>query len=253
MRFRTQTLGETLLEYGRCWLRLASWPARSCFRAGWRLGGKSFRFMITWGGCENDLSVSVALPFLGSAHVGMEYVLPEGWMNRNYARCTGIRVFDWKIWIDIWNDDSWGGGNTVKWTDPSTWGRTTGYSFHGPKYPWSSMTFDPLRFLLGRMEVEKKDVREERVRVPMPEGNYDATVTLYRQVWARERLPWSSQVAHRAEIEPDEPIGVPGKGTTAYNCGDDAIYALTCNARRASEAAGKLAERAMDTRERHPV
>jgi hypothetical protein len=40
-------------------------------------------------------------------------------------------------------------------------------------------------------------------------------------------------------IDNDEPIPLPGKGTTSYNCGDDASYSISMVYRGSLEATAK--------------
>lgn len=65
----------------------------------------------------------------------------------------------------------------------------------------------------------------------MPEGGYDVTVRTYTQVFKRPRLPFK-WTYHRATVECETGVPVPGKGTTEYNCDDDAIYSFTFAGRK---------------------
>lgn len=239
----------SLWKQGRYYVH--SSHGRGVLRFNWRFGGTSCRFTLSVGGVENGVTLGFALPFIGRFYVGFERTALSQYFP-DEPRETGIRIFDWAVWIDLWNDDTWGAGNTVKWTDPSTWGKEGPYSDSGRKYPWSSMNWHPLRTLFGKMETWTKNERTKWARIPLPEGNYDAEVTLHTRVWKRPRLPWPSKQKPRAIVKPEKPIGVPGKGTAAYNTGKDAIYELTCTARTAEAAVAKVVDSVLNQREQYP-
>lgn len=76
---------------------------------------------------------------------------------------------------------------------------------------------------------EEEQVR--RVVVYLPEGPVECRVTLTRRRWVYRWAPksWVGRSDWYATIQPltEEGIPVPGKGTTFYNCGPDAIHALS--------------------------
>jgi hypothetical protein len=55
----------------------------------------------------------------------------------------------------------------------------------------------------------------------------------------------------RAEITPDKPIPVPGKGENSWDCDDDASYGMTCAAQTPAEAVAHYSASIQRDRQRH--
>jgi hypothetical protein len=131
------------------------------------------------------------------------------------------------------------------------------WSFWHPTMEWSSRTpkwrnghFDPADFLLGRHKYSSEELSTENVEVPMPEKTYAGTVTLTRDTWKRPRWPFSRSI-YRANIEVEGGVPHPGKGENSWDCGEDATYGMTCPARTAEQAVGKLVESVLSSRRRY--
>lgn len=84
-------------------------------------------------------------------------------------------------------------------------------------------TFILNELLLGRRKCEKGVIEERAVTIPMPEAEYPATAKLCWQRWTQPRAPWWKREEIYVDFEIPGGIPHPGKGTTEYNCGDDAL------------------------------
>lgn len=145
-------------------------------------------------------------------------------------RTTGIRIFDNAIWIDIWvNENEWR-------RDWPFWKKTHRIS--------------PADILLGRPEHCEGEVSEHQVMVKMPEGEYPAKVKMFTSTWKRPRWPFAKRL-RRADIEPETPIPLPGKGENSWDMDDDATYSMTCPAESPEEAAIRLAASVIRDREKY--
>lgn len=188
-------------------------------------------------GCEDHVSLHFGLPFLFDVYLTFEGMGTQLLADRlipkdDEGRETGIRFFDGGVWWDIWHTDM-------------SWSNTT------PR--WRHGNWHPLDTLFGRTNYTSRDLRTERVEIPMPEGVYPATVRFFASTWQRPRWPWAPLTRRlvRAEITPDRPIAEPGKGENSYDQDDDAMYSLTTNASRTEEAIAAVVESVLRTRRRY--
>lgn len=185
---------------------------------------------------ENTLTWHVCVPLL-SLYCGVEG--PQ-WL-RNLARwlCRhekyehemqreiSLRVFDNKVWFTLWmNPDSW--------------------SSKEPR--WRRFTFDPESIVFGAKRYSEENARTMQVLVPMPEGAYPATLTMFDGVW-RDRF--RRLVIARAQV--DIPGGIPfeGKGENSWDCGEDATYGMTTPAELPEEAIAAVVKSVMRERRKH--
>lgn len=198
-------------------------------------------------------------------HVDFSLDLDEGEVSGGVA-LTPIAVW-WAV-IDVWKHvqrfgpwDEPGGWKSYKkdikvsfhegtlfwtfWYDQSHWSN---------KMPrWRSGSFTPMDRLFGYADHTKETVKGPvDVLIPMPERPYKATVEIRRETWKRPGLPWKTNEVVRAEIDSKgDPIPLPGKGTTSYNCDEDATYGLITPARTVSEAIGETVKSVLRSRERY--
>lgn len=137
----------------------------------------------------------------------------------------------------------------LRWHDGSLW-----WSLWHPTMEWSSRTpkwrhgsFSPADWLLGKPVYTRRDLSTEAVEVPMPERLYGATVQLYEATWRRPRWPFA--VRNRlATIEVPGGIPQPGKGENSWDCGEDATYSLSCEARTPAQAVGRMVATVLTSR-----
>ena len=141
-----------------------------------------------------------------------------------------LSVHDWKAWFSIWKKEH-------EWSSSDPW--------------WMSFNFslNPLD-LFGSQNYDSQLVEAREVDVPMPEGTYKGTVELRADTWKRPHLPWGKTIL-RTHIDMQEPIPHPGKGTTSYNCGDDATHGMCCTARTVEEGIGTLVASVLRNRKRY--
>ena len=219
----TQGFAWSELRHGRAWVHLGEvvlvWE--------WSLGGSFCHASVDVGG-EDDLKFSLAIPLL-AFWLHIENLLPHTCLPRSGSRTTGLRIFSGAIWVDLWNDNSWGGRDK----------------------PWyQSWNLSLADTFLGQQLYGERPLGDGRVTVDMPEGLYPATVTLFESSWHRPRWPRTRRLL-RATITPDLPIPIPGKGENSWDCEDDATSSLTCPVATAAAAAATLRESCMETRQRH--
>lgn len=144
------------------------------------------------------------------------------------SRELSLRVHDWALWWDVW-------------VDP------TGWSSKRPK--WRDGSFHVLDALFGKHEYESIPLKTATIQIPMPEGLYKGTCTLSEDVWKRPR--WFAKKIRRAHVDMVEPIPFPGKGSESWNCGDDAAFGMTMQARTIGDAIGAMVASVTNSRHRN--
>jgi len=182
-----------------------------------------------WG--EEAIHAHFCLLRLG-VYVGFDGALARRLAGkRERGRDYGIAIHDGKIWIKLGEDPMCSNHN-----DP--W--------------WWNIVIDPARLLFGRMRHSEVTVSKTETVIPMPEGSYPCVVELRDERWQRARLPFASQKLRRAHIEIESGgVPVPGKGESAWDCGDDAIYSLCCPAETVEEGIAAYVQSAMKSRRRY--
>lgn len=201
----------------RAWIG-TSWNLRSTFaHLGARLDD------------DAEMVLSVAFPPVALWFAFGSWELLRGAFRRWGERETRLSFHDGSFW---WN----------LWTDPNGWSNET------PR--WRQGSFNVVDALLGAEQVSKQAAGVPvAVKVPLPEGVYDASVVLFEM--RRERPRWFSAYSRHAEIVPARAIPIPGKGENAWDCADDGIYSLCCKARGPADAVTKLVGNVLRARERH--
>lgn len=175
--------------------------------------------------------------------------LPDAWLRRvlpgrdinwlqqgepRTARIHESRELSWR-----WHDGSfwW-----MHWMSDHEWNSTD------PKYRRGAWT--PLDWLLGSASYRKDVLSTHAVKIPLPEGAFDATVTLNHCTWKRARWPWARRM-NLADVNLDRPPKIPGNLESDFYDGDDAIYGMSCEARTVPEAVGKYIAAVLRDRERY--
>lgn len=128
-------------------------------------------------------------------------------------RSIGVRIFDSSIWWSLWEDKMESRSSDPRW-------------MHG------NVGLDDLaHFLFGKTKREEKVLEEHDVVIPLPERGYPAKVRIEASTYTRERWRWWPILDRRlyATIELEKPPVIPGKGENSYDCGDDAIYSMSCS------------------------
>lgn len=145
-------------------------------------------------------------------------------------RQIGVRIFDSAIWVSLWEN-------------PMEWNRSD------PR--WWAFNFQPIDFLFGQERMARDETKSDQdVSVRMPEGVYTGKLRLYRVTHKRPRWPTARHV-NRYRIEMDDPIPVPGKGESAWDVGEDAVYSISGVASTADKAVIRLLDSVNTSRVRY--
>lgn len=185
-----------------------------------------------WG--EDDCKLHFAIP-PASLWLTFEGFLPKSFLKKTHDKKIGWSIHTWKLWISLWE-------NKMSWSskDPKWW------SFN--------FQLDPRIILFGDTTYDSEVLKEEEVEVPMPEKTYKMKVKLCEDKWSYEKLPsWFGQKVLKAHCDLIEPIPHPGKGTTDYNCGYDALHYIIMPATSIDDAIGKVVTNVLDKRRRYPL
>lgn len=227
-------------EKGGPWWRTAQWTwdgtirgkYRGTLAKGWWTLGRSsitnyLEAGIALGGEDNMVQVEATLPFLcrGAIGVRVPRKLTNGWIYQR--REWGLRfgyVGRWAELLIASDEDMRDAASYYR--DKLKAGTYDGPWKRAALWPGIHLTFRPrLRDrLLGRMECVTVTAESTLATVPMPEGNYAATIKREDRTWKRKRWPWPSQRRTDYSIDIPGGIPVPGKGENSWDCEDDGIY-----------------------------
>jgi hypothetical protein len=233
MRFFSQNLNEdehykpqgSAFWRGRAWLTFK----RIEWHVEWLFGRRShlclMHLNLGYGDSNNGVLLAVNIPRLFGIYIGVTGLFRA----RDRQRQMG-----WS-----WSDDRL---HVSLWEDPMQWSKSD------PK--WWSFSICPADILLGDAAFSARDMSTERVIVAMPEGPYPCTVRIFESTWKRPRWHWPRKML-RADIVPDDPIPVPGKGENSWDCDEDATYSMTCPATCGAEAALMLQTSILRDRQRY--
>lgn len=156
------------------------------------------------------------------------------------VRLPGVRVDVDLYWLgsDLWLRFDLGEDDPM---------RSRGSVFH-----WVGHTGRLKDRLLGKRQHVAREVKRARSVVPLPEGGMPCEIVWEEATWKRPRWPKTLRVL-RADVTPDHPIGVPGKGENSWDCGDDATHSITGPVKNTSEreAVLMLASSVLRDRERY--
>jgi len=164
----------------------------------------------------------------------VEYSWGKGMKQHATEHSVSFSVYDkfvmWKLWA------------------PDDWNRSI------PK--WRNGGLELCDLFLGKLSVNNVTLHEEDVKVPMSEKEYDAHVKIYSHQRKRSRWPFVKRIL-RGQIECEEGIPHPGKGTCGYNCGDDRTYSInkpvTNKGRGVSELIGSMVSSVSYYRDKYPL
>lgn len=233
MRFHYQNLNEnsrgepkgTILKHGRAWLNIG----RFAFHWEWVFGKLRLGIGVDTNVHDDDLMFHVSVPGF-SFYFAVAGVFPRRWKTHDLGRHTGIRVFDWGIWFDIW-------------TDGNRWSRSL---------PWYAKTIciHPLDVIFGRQAYSDRPVEERELSVAMPEANYPVRIEIKECIWKRPRSPFKLKIL-RAYVTPMKPVPVPGKGENSWDCDEDAIHSSVFPCETIGDALTKFTADLLKTRHRY--
>lgn len=178
---------------------------------------------------EPAVKASISIPFLFGIYLTAECHKFSKWLPKR-NRTVGVRI------------NRAGTVSISLWEDRDAWSRDDPW--------WWVLKFNPADRIFGDTEYTRGEGKKHRMRVPLPEGCYIAEIELYEARWKRPRWPFARSLM-RAEIAPNPPIPVPGKGESDWDCGDDATHSMTMLARTPEQAIGMLVADVLRTRHRH--
>ena len=236
MRFRTHLINDNDIDKYK--KGSAFWQGR------WYLTVGRFEFQVSWnfkstfcmlefeyGGHDvEDFGFSIGLPPV-ALWFHITGILPKKWRNWHWPRATGLRIHNWSIWWNFWNDDSQS-SSTDKW--------------------YRTSSFDIPDFFLGRNKYQEKTLEIVPVKVPLPERVYDGTCKIFESTWKRSRWPFKKRMI-RTDLEVKEGLPIMGKGENSWDCGEDAIYSSTTPSKTAEQAVGEMVESVLNARRKYGI
>lgn len=237
VRFHSQNLNEDrngdakgLPHHGRWWLHLpvgetrfewALWNPHRIFSVHLKTDGESGGLQFHW------------TTFPSSFYLTLPIRLAKYFKSIKY---DGRNFFDISLGAESGSLHWQFGGN-----EHGDWSSRT------PK--WKHGSFNIPDFILGKQKYVEGDPEVHKVKIPMPEGAYDATVEMRDDKWVRPR--WFTLKLRRAKIDVPQGIPYPGKGENSWDCGEDASFGLSCPAETVEQAIGKQVESVLRSRRRH--
>jgi hypothetical protein len=130
-----------------------------------------------------------------------QWKICEDWQGKEMS----LSFYEWTLWWNFWTNEHEWNTKTPKWRDGC---------FH----------IDD--FFLGKRDYSKVEQVPLPVLIPLPEKDYEGTLTFYTQTWKRPRWPFAKQ--HQGgTIEIEGGIPVPGKGENSWDCDDDAFTSIS--------------------------
>lgn len=223
---------------GRGWLYFGMRAVdRWCANVQWQFGKRATLCHVSMdvNPVEGGIGLSLALPKVFYLHLGL-----DGWPKEFYER-LGL----WEKYEPHAIEVS-AHGNAVWWR---LWSPTMSWSNKTPR--WREGNMNPTEVLFGDTKMTEETIYTKDVEVPMPEGAYPARLTMSRRTWRRPRAPWVTSEGTYVNVKVEDGIPIPGKGTTSYNCGPDAIYELSVPARNDEEAIAAFVQSALQRRARY--
>jgi len=194
---------------------------------------------------EHAIDFNFCLPLLFSFYISLDtmYFSKKEWFKKLIGykggnRIIGIRMFEWILWLEFWLGEDNCGTLGKKWR---------GYEGN----------FNISNFFLGKIKYSKLECNNGRIRIFVPEG-YSYKEKWYianwkKELFIRKRSRWFTDSNYRYEIEVEEGIPFPGKGTCSYNCEEDAMYSSSGVYKTEFEAANGFVKSVMNNRKNYPL
>lgn len=194
---------------------------------------------------EETISFNLHIPLLFSFYISLDtgYFCNKKWFKKiigyKYGnRRTGIRIFDWSIWFNFWLGEDNCGTMKEKWR---------GYED----------VFHITDFFLGKIKYSKKEIETGEVSFTMPAG-FGYEEAYYDGKWKKElfirnRPRWFTDSNFRYEVEVEEGVPFPGKGTTGYNCEEDAMFSSSGVYENEHKAVDGFIKNVLSNRKHYPL
>jgi hypothetical protein len=176
---------------------------------------------------DSDVTFSLGVWPL-SLWLGVEGIAPlfDDWWKKTYE--YGSRSFGAKIFL---NKDGHLPELYFQW---DLWKDQNDWRSDSPDN-WKTGMVELLRTVFGeRTRIERTIISEKAVKIPMPEGNYDATLSMIELLSTRKRWP-GFVISRHADF--DIPGGIPHEGKRGDG---DALYGLSCPARNEDDAIAEV-------------
>jgi len=217
--------------HGRAWWKVTK---NLSFHIEWHFKSNRCACEVSVGGEGSTIGLSLALPPV-SLYGNVHYKPLRRFVDNWDSKVTGVRIFDWGVWFEWWHNDMGG------WTN------------HGSKWKNAirnrQFNFNIPDMILGRQRYSRQELETKQGVVAMPEGLYPISVTFDRSTWKRPR--WFAKSRLGAHIECLKPIGFPGKGENSWDCGDDALHSMSCDAINMAQAIAQVTESVLRSREKY--
>jgi hypothetical protein len=170
---------------------------------------------------------------IGIPPVSISIMIPTKKTNEAYLGIFGFEFFSISFH-----------GGTLYWKfmTGADWTRGT------PRWQDGALDFKDL--ILGKPVYSKQLISTSEVLIPMPEGNYPATVEMHLDTWSRPRSPIDFKTM-RCSVEIPNGIPFQGKGENSWDCGEDRCFSLTAPAISVKEAIEKTRESVMRDRKKN--
>jgi hypothetical protein len=177
---------------------------------------------------EPGVLASVSIPYLVSFYIGARSAL--FWkipFYPKYDREIGITITKGIIFIHFWDS-----------TDCRAEFRRNYVAIH------------PLDILFGERRTQSISSKVVSLVVELPEGNYQAEVTIEEKAAFRPRWPIRDRFIS-ASVKFTPPVPVPGHGETAYSLEDNVIEGMYLGAETENEIKREIQERIRYQRARY--
>lgn len=199
-------------------------------RVEWNIGTTTTHAYITSDPSEGEIKTSLALPGVALYFAAGSYNLLGGLTKLIGHKTARVSVHDGAVWWETPLADPDGGPSDEPW--------------------YVRGNFDFVTALFGEQEVVREIVSEPEwidVEIPMPEGSYKAKVKLER-VGTKRARGLTQKTLTFAEVDIPGGLPIPGKGENSYDCDEDAILKMSCEARSVPDAIGAVVSSALVTR-----
>lgn len=190
---------------------------------------------------EDSLQFHIAIPFLFKVFLTLD-LSNRKWMNKVFFFDSRDYYKESREWgIHFYKEDI---SFNIKMG-----AYKMGSSSNDPWY--YSFNINILDILLGKTKYDVTTQRNGLCHVPMPEKIYEGKYRIDKITHKRPR--WFSKHFYRVDIEVEEGIPHPGKGTTDYNCADDKTFSLSIPGKSVDECILKYRDSVMYCRDNYPL
>lgn len=207
---------------GRLWMR---WNERHLLHFSWNLWTHFCGVSLQADHEDGGLQLHAAFPPISFWLSLPLFKKQLGFGNKNVIDIT---VHNWAIWWQF-------GGSTMEWNSKT------------PK--WKHGNFNFQDFFLGRTKHKEVLIETKDIKIPMPEGLYQAIAKMSESTWKRPR--WFA--LKRTTIWVDIKKGIPhqGKGESSYDCGEDGLFGCGVEGRSYEKAIAHVVETVLKSRRKY--